>query len=51
MYLYPLVSWLWAGYWVVLFGTIVCLIPSKVRLLYARTEVVGIATTTATVES
>ncbi|MGC2660544.1 MAG: heme lyase CcmF/NrfE family subunit [Bryobacteraceae bacterium] len=51
MYLNPLVSWLWAGYWVVLFGTIVCLIPSKVRLLYARTEVVGIATTTATVES
>jgi cytochrome c-type biogenesis protein CcmF len=51
MYLNPLVSSLWAGYWVVLFGTIVCLIPSKVRLLYARTEVVGIATTTATVES
>jgi cytochrome c-type biogenesis protein CcmF len=51
MYLFPLVSWLWAGYWVVLFGTLVCLIPSKVRLSYARTEVVGIATAPATVES
>jgi cytochrome c-type biogenesis protein CcmF len=51
MYLFPLVDWLWAGYWVVLFGTLVCLVPSKVRLLYARTEVVGIATKPATVQS
>ena len=42
-YVFPLVSWIWMGYWVTLFGTIVCLIPSKSRLVYPRTEVVGIA--------
>ena len=30
-YVFPLVSWIWLGYWVVLFGTIVCLIPAKVQ--------------------
>ena len=51
-YLFPLVSCIWMGYWVLLFGTLICLIPGKVRLQYARTEVVGIATTTpATVQS
>ena len=44
LYIFPLVSWIWIGYWVLLFGTIICLIPGKVRLQYARTEVVGIAT-------
>jgi cytochrome c-type biogenesis protein CcmF len=51
MYVFPLVSWIWIGYWVLLFGTIVCLIPGKVRLQYARTEVVGIATAPAAIES
>jgi cytochrome c-type biogenesis protein CcmF len=51
MYVFPLVSWIWIGYWVLLFGTIICLIPGKVRLQYARTEVVGIATTPETVKS
>src|SRR5579875_2540046 len=51
MYVFPLVSWIWIGYWVLLFGTIVCLIPGKVRLQYARTEVLAIATTPAAVES
>ncbi len=50
-YVFPLVSWIWIGYCVLLFGTVVCLIPGKVRLQYARTEVVGIATTPATVQS
>jgi hypothetical protein len=27
----------------VLFGTIICLIPSKTKLVFPRTEVVGIA--------
>jgi cytochrome c-type biogenesis protein CcmF len=49
-YVFPLVSWIWMGYWVLLFGTLICLIPAKVRLQYARTEVVGIATTPATVQ-
>jgi cytochrome c-type biogenesis protein CcmF len=51
MYVFPLVSWIWIGYWVLLSGTIVCLIPGKVRLQYARTEVVVFASTPATVES
>jgi cytochrome c-type biogenesis protein CcmF len=51
LYLFPLVSWIWAGYYVLLFGTLICLIPSKVRLQYARTEVVGFATAPAAVQS
>ncbi len=41
-YVFPLVSWIWIGFWVMFAGTIVCLIPSKVRLEYARTQVVGV---------
>src|SRR5690242_15112658 len=43
VYVNPLVSWVWIGYWVVLFGTIICLVPSKTKLVFPRTEVVGIA--------
>jgi cytochrome c-type biogenesis protein CcmF len=50
-YLNPLVSWIWIGYYVLLAGTIICLIPSKVRLQYAKTEVVGIAQTHAPIPS
>ena len=49
-YVFPLVSWIWVGFWVVVFGTIVCLIPSKVKLHYARTQVVGVTKQYATVE-
>jgi cytochrome c-type biogenesis protein CcmF len=51
LYVFPLVSCIWAGYWVLLVGTLICLIPAKVRLQYARTEVVGFASTPATVRS
>ena len=50
-YQFPLVSWIWLGFLVVLGGTIVCLIPSKVRLQYARTEVVGFASVPQKVKS
>jgi cytochrome c-type biogenesis protein CcmF len=50
-YVFPLVSWIWMGFWVLAFGTIVCLIPNKVRLSYARTQVVGVAEKHATVEN
>jgi len=50
-YQLTLVSWIWIGFWVVLMGTLICLIPSKVRYQYARTEVVGLASKPATVES
>jgi cytochrome c-type biogenesis protein CcmF len=41
-YVFPLVSWVWIGYWTLLIGTLVCLVPPKVRMQYARTEVVGV---------
>jgi cytochrome c-type biogenesis protein CcmF len=50
-YVFPLVSWIWIGFWVLAFGTVVCLIPNKVRLSYARTQVVGVAEKHATVEN
>jgi hypothetical protein len=40
-YVFPLVSWIWVGGIVLIGGTLICLIPSKVKLQYARTEVVG----------
>jgi cytochrome c-type biogenesis protein CcmF len=40
-YVFPLVSWIWIGGLVLIGGTFVCLIPSKVKMQYARTEVVG----------
>ncbi len=46
----PLVSWVWIGYFVILFGTLICLTPSKTKLIFPRTEVVGIAGKHATVE-
>ena len=42
VYVNPLVSCIWLGFWVVFFGTLTCLVPSKVKLAYARTEVVGV---------
>jgi cytochrome c-type biogenesis protein CcmF len=41
-YVFPLVCWIWAGGLVLIFGTLIALVPSKVKLQYARTEVVGI---------
>jgi cytochrome c-type biogenesis protein CcmF len=42
-YVFPLVTWIWVGVVVLIGGTFVCLIPSKVARSYSRTEVVGIA--------
>src|SRR5579883_2438607 len=50
-YVFPLVSWIWIGFWGLLMGTLVCLIPSKVRLSYARTQVIGMAQKHAKVTS
>jgi cytochrome c-type biogenesis protein CcmF len=49
-YVFPLVSWIWIGYWVVLIGTVICLVPSKTRLIYPRTEVVGVGKNVQQVE-
>jgi cytochrome c-type biogenesis protein CcmF len=39
----PLVTWVWLGGLVLIGGTLVCLVPSKIKMQYARTQVVGIA--------
>jgi cytochrome c-type biogenesis protein CcmF len=49
-YIFPLVSWIWIGFWVLLFGTLICLVPNKVKLQYARTEVVGMVKKNVPVE-
>jgi cytochrome c-type biogenesis protein CcmF len=41
-YVFPLVTWIWAGFYVLILGTIVCLIPPKVKMQYLRTETVGV---------
>ena len=50
-YVFPLVSWIWIGGLVLIGGTLTCLVPSKVKMQYARTEVVGITKKHATVQS
>jgi cytochrome c-type biogenesis protein CcmF len=49
-YVFPLVSWIWIGGLVLIGGTFICLVPSKVKMQYARTEVVGYTKKHATVE-
>ncbi len=41
-YVFPLVAWIWIGYWILLVGTLICLVPSKVRLQFAKTRVLGV---------
>jgi len=49
-YVFPLVSWIWIGGLVLIGGTFTCLIPSKVKMQYARTQVVGYTKKHAPVE-
>jgi cytochrome c-type biogenesis protein CcmF len=46
----PLTTWVWMGYFVILFGTLICLTPPKNRMVWPRMEVVGIAGKHAKVE-
>jgi cytochrome c-type biogenesis protein CcmF len=50
-YVFPLVTWIWVGVVVLIGGTFVCLVPSKVARSYARTEVVGVAKTNVPVKA
>ena len=50
VYVNPLVSWIWLGFWVVFSGTLICLVPNKVKLAYARTEMVGVYEKQTTIE-
>jgi cytochrome c biogenesis factor len=45
-YVFPLVNWIWHGTSVLIIGTLIALIPSKVQRQYARTQVVAVAETT-----
>jgi cytochrome c-type biogenesis protein CcmF len=49
-YVFPLVSWIWIGGLVLIGGTFICLVPSKIKMQYARTEVVGYAKKQATIQ-
>jgi cytochrome c-type biogenesis protein CcmF len=49
-YVFPLVSWIWLGFWVLVSGTLICLVPNKMKLQYARTQVVGVTGKYAAVE-
>jgi cytochrome c-type biogenesis protein CcmF len=49
-YVFPLVSWIWVGGLVLIGGTFICLVPNKVKMQYARTEVVGIGKKHATLQ-
>jgi cytochrome c-type biogenesis protein CcmF len=50
-YVLPLVSWIWIGGLVLIGGTLVCLVPSKIKMQYARTEVVGVIKKHATLQN
>jgi len=40
-YVFPLVTWIWVGFYALIFGTLVCLVPPKVKMQYMKTETVG----------
>jgi len=48
-YVFPLVSWIWVGFVTLIFGTLICLVPSKVRLQFPKTKVLGVVTQDAPV--
>jgi len=50
-YVLPLVMWVWIGGLVLIGGTLVCLVPSKIKMQYARTEVVGVMKRHATIQN
>jgi cytochrome c-type biogenesis protein CcmF len=49
-YVNPLVSWVWLGGLVLIGGTLICLVPAKIKMQYARTQVVGVMSKHATVQ-
>ena len=50
-YIFPLVSWIWIGTLVLIAGTLIALVPSKVARQYARTQVVGMAETPVAIKN
>jgi cytochrome c-type biogenesis protein CcmF len=41
-YINPLTTWVWIGGWVLVFGTLIALIPSKIKRIPPKTRVVGV---------
>ncbi len=41
VFINPLVNWVWLGTFVVIGGTLIALVPSKVKLSYAKTQVIA----------
>jgi cytochrome c-type biogenesis protein CcmF len=35
-YVFPLVSWIWIGFWMLMLGTFICLVPNKTRAAQAE---------------
>jgi cytochrome c-type biogenesis protein CcmF len=50
-YVFPLVSWIWIGFWVLVVGTLTCLVPNKRRPAQQRPSPKGAAEEYAPVES
>jgi cytochrome c-type biogenesis protein CcmF len=48
-FVFPLVSWIWIGFWIVFVGNIICLIPSKIKMQFAKTQMIGMVETNAPV--
>jgi cytochrome c-type biogenesis protein CcmF len=42
-YVNPLVTWIWIGALTLIFGTLVALVPSKVKRIHAKTRIVATA--------
>jgi cytochrome c-type biogenesis protein CcmF len=49
-YVNPLVTWIWVGGLVLIGGTLICLVPAKIKMQYARTQVVGVTSRHATIQ-
>ena len=43
VFINPLVNWVWLGAFVVIGGTLIALVPSKLKLAYAKTRVIATA--------
>ncbi|HSW50170.1 MAG TPA: cytochrome c-type biogenesis CcmF C-terminal domain-containing protein, partial [Bryobacteraceae bacterium] len=50
-YVFPLVSWIWLGFWVLVSGTLICLLPSKSRVKPPRAGLKGTAEEYAAVKT
>jgi cytochrome c-type biogenesis protein CcmF len=42
-FVFPLVSCVWLGYWVLLVGTLICLVPSKIKFQWARLPAIRVS--------